>query len=141
VVDKALLARKVAAIRDAVERIRGVLPEREAFLADRTVREVVTLNLFVALQECMALASHWLADEGWEVPASYREVFRALADHHIIPGDLAGRLSSASGLRNLVAHQYGAIDWTRIHEIASSDLPDLLEFCEALAKAVEAGGR
>jgi len=138
VVDKTLLARKVAAVRDALERIQGVLPDREAFLSDRTAREVVTLNLFVALQECLALASHWLADAGWDVPESYREVFQELADHRVIPGDLAERLSAASGLRNLVAHQYGVIDWGRIHEIASSDLPDLRGFCEALAKAADA---
>jgi hypothetical protein len=32
------------------------------------VREVVILNLFVALQECLSLAAHWLADAGLDVP-------------------------------------------------------------------------
>jgi uncharacterized protein YutE (UPF0331/DUF86 family) len=41
---------------------------------------------------------------------------------------------AASGLRNLIAHQYGALDLARIHEIASSSLEDLLDFCEALAR-------
>jgi uncharacterized protein YutE (UPF0331/DUF86 family) len=44
------------------------------------------------------------------------------------------RLAAASGLRNLIAHQYGALDLARIHEIASSSLEDLLDFCEALAR-------
>ena len=64
-VDVAVLARKVAAIRDAVGRIRELLPETAAaFLADRTARDVVTFNLFLALQGTISLASHWLADEG-----------------------------------------------------------------------------
>jgi uncharacterized protein YutE (UPF0331/DUF86 family) len=68
-VDKTLLARKLAAIRDAVARIREVLPASiDAFRTDRTAREIVTLNLFVALQESIAVATHWLADEGWGVP-------------------------------------------------------------------------
>ena len=47
-VDKAVLAKKVAAIRDAVSRIQDVLPPTaEAFVADRTAREIVTLNLFL----------------------------------------------------------------------------------------------
>jgi hypothetical protein len=38
-VDRALLADKIAAVRDAVARIREVLPpQRDAFRADRTVR-------------------------------------------------------------------------------------------------------
>jgi uncharacterized protein YutE (UPF0331/DUF86 family) len=47
---------------------------------------------------------------------------------------LAGRLGSAQGLRNLVAHQYGVLDWGRIHEIATNDLQDLLTFCEVIAQ-------
>jgi uncharacterized protein YutE (UPF0331/DUF86 family) len=138
VVDKVLLATKVAAVRDAVERIRSVLPpDRGAFLADRTVREIVVLNLFVALQECVALAAHWLADEGRDVPRGYREMFLALADGGVLDRELAARVASASGLRNLVAHRYGVLDWTRIHEIATSELHDLLAFCEALVRKTE----
>jgi hypothetical protein len=33
-----------------------------------------------------------------------------------------------------VAHRYGALDWDRIHEIASSRLDDLLALCEVLAR-------
>lgn len=133
-VDKPLLARKIAAIRDAVTRIRGVLPaEQKKFLADRTSREVVALNLLVAIQECLSIATHWLADEGWTVPQSYREVFASLADHAVLDQSLATRLSSAAGLRNVIAHQYAALDWKRIHEAATESLDDLIAFCDTLA--------
>lgn len=134
-VDKVLLASKIAAIRDAVARIRGVLPrDLDPFIADRTVREVVVLNLFVALQDCVALAAHWLADEGQDVPQTYADVFRRLGDRQVLPMDLAARLAAASGFRNLIAHQYGALDWTRVHAIASERLDDLLAFCDELAE-------
>ncbi len=131
-VDKTLLASKVASVRDAVARIRSVLPEAHD-VADRTTREVVVLNLFVALQECVSLAAHWLADEGLDIPQTYGELFRRLGEHGIIPADLALRLAAASGLRNLVAHQYGVLDWKRVHAIASERLDDLLDFCDRLA--------
>ena len=134
-VDKALLAKGIADIRDAVARIREVLPaDAEEFARERTVREVVVLNLFVALQQCLALAAHWLADEGKDVPSGYREVFLALADRSVLDAELAARLATAAGLRNLIAHRYGVLDWGRIHVIASSDLDDLLDFCEQLAR-------
>ena len=137
-VDKALLAVKVASVRDALDRLRAVLPaSRDVFLNDRTAREVVILNLFVALQDCLALATHWLADEGALVPQSYREVFQALGARGVVTPELAARLAAASGLRNLVAHQYGVLDWGRIHEIATSNSGDLLEFCGAIAQAAE----
>jgi len=137
VVDKAVVAAKVAAIRDAVDRIRGVLPpEATAFEADRTTREVVILNLFVALQETVSLATHWLADAGLDVPGSYREIFLALAERVKIPRGLAQGLASAAGFRNLVAHQYGVLDPARVHAIASSELGDLLDFCELVSREV-----
>jgi len=137
VVDVAVFARKVAAIRDAVGRIREVLPETPAmFLADRTAREVVTLNLFLALQETIGLATHWLADEGVTVPDTYGDVFFALAERGIIDAALGDRLRAAAGLRNLVAHQYGVLDFTRVHAVARGELSDLLTFCDQLTARV-----
>lgn len=95
-VDSALLAAKIAAVRDAAARVRAVLPaSADAFIADRTAREVVTLNLFVAIQACLDLATHWLADAGWDVPGTYADVFAALAQHAVIPHELAARLAAA----------------------------------------------
>lgn len=140
VVDKAVLATRIAAIRDAVARIGEVLPaSAEALLADRTAREIVALNVFVALQESVSLAAHWLADEGLQVPRSYAEVFRGLGERGVIGPELATRLASSAGLRNLLAHQYGAVDFRRVHEIASTRLGDLLDFCNELARRAAAG--
>ena len=81
-VDRVLLATKIAAIRDAVARIRSVLPaDPDLFISDRTTREVVVLNLFVALQESMSLAAHWVADQRLDVPRTYAEVFSRLGEH------------------------------------------------------------
>jgi len=80
-VDKAVLAKKLAAIRDAVARIAEVLPATvEECRSDRTTREVVTLNLFLALQDSIGIATHWLADAGWDVPQSYGEIFTVLGE-------------------------------------------------------------
>ena len=137
-VDRAVLAEKIAAVRDAIARIRAMLPSpAESLAADRTAREVVVLNLFVALQESLSLAAHWLADAGLEVPQAYARVFVALGERGVIGADLAERLAAGAGLRNLIAHRYGALDWARVHEIASTRLDDLLDFCEALARETD----
>lgn len=133
VVDEAVVAAKIASVADAVHRIREVLPASAVVLrTDRTAREIIVLNLFVAIQECLALATHWVADAGWSVPGSDGDV--ALADHGVIDHGMARRLVAAAGFRNLVAHQYGAVDTNRLFAIASADLHDLLEFCRALAR-------
>jgi uncharacterized protein YutE (UPF0331/DUF86 family) len=135
-VDRALVAAKVASVRDAVSRIREVLPaDPEAFLADRTAREITVLNLFVAVQDCVSLATHWLADKGLDVPDTYADVFRSLGERGAVSPEVAARLAAASGFRNLIAHRYGVLDWSRVHSIATGQLDDLLEFCDQLARA------
>lgn len=74
-----------------------------------------------------------------DVPAAYRDALLALGERGVLPPDLAERLAAASGLRNLIAHRYGVIDARRIHEIASTQLGDLLAFCEAIERAVDSG--
>jgi uncharacterized protein YutE (UPF0331/DUF86 family) len=134
-VDRAILAGRIASIRDAVARIRERLPaDADALAVDRTTREVVILNLFVALQDALSLATHWLADAQLDVPESYARVFLRLGERGVLSPELAKRLAAASGLRNLIAHRYGALDWARVHEVASTRLDDLLAFCEALAR-------
>jgi uncharacterized protein YutE (UPF0331/DUF86 family) len=134
VVDSVLVAAKVVTVQDAIARVRDVLPKSvDSFIADRTAREVVTLNVFVAIQACLDLAAHWLSDAGRNVPATYADIFNALADQHVIPRDLATRLGTAAAFRNLVAHQYGVLDWQRVYALAHANLGDLETFCAMLA--------
>ena len=133
-VDSLVLASKISAIRDAVARIQEVLPDTaDAFVADRTAREIVAFNLFLALQEAIALVTHWLADDGATVPGTYGDAFAALGRLGVIDEALATRLRAAAGLRNLIAHQYGVIDFGRLYAIARVDADDLLAFCQQLA--------
>lgn len=67
------------------------------------------------------------------MPPTYGDVFRRLGERGVVPQALTGRLAAASGFRNLVAHQYGALDWSRVYEIATERLDDLLAFCDHLA--------
>jgi uncharacterized protein YutE (UPF0331/DUF86 family) len=70
------------------------------------------------------------------MPGTYADVFAALAAHEIISGDAATRLAGAAAFRNLVAHQYGVLDWRRVYALAALNLADLDAFCEALAGRV-----
>ena len=72
------------------------------------------------------------------MPQSYGEVFTVLGERGVIPIDLAARLRSAVGVRNLIAHRYAALDMERLHSFAGSDLEDLNRFCATLAERLNA---
>jgi uncharacterized protein YutE (UPF0331/DUF86 family)/predicted nucleotidyltransferase len=139
---KALVARKARAILEYLdfkpveETFTRAVLQAGAFEEDRTAREIVILNLFVALQECVSLATHWLAEAGERVPGSYREIFLALAESGVLPAELARRLAAAAGFRNLVAHPYGVVEPARVHAMAITELNDLLEFCRVVSRRI-----
>jgi uncharacterized protein YutE (UPF0331/DUF86 family) len=61
-------------------------------------------------------------------------VFTAPAERGVIETELGTRLRAAAGLRNLIAHQYGVIDFRRVYAIAAAEAGDLARFCQQLAE-------
>ncbi|HEX7184657.1 MAG TPA: DUF86 domain-containing protein [Thermoanaerobaculia bacterium] len=89
------------------------LPPKE-FLSDVKSRDLATFYLFLAIQECIDLAAHWVADAGWGSPEDAASTFDVLADHDVIDHELATQLRGAVGLRNRIAHGYASVDHARV---------------------------
>lgn len=107
------------------------------FLADEDRRDVASFHLFLAIQECIDLAVHWVADAGWGAPDDAASTFLLLADRQAIDRELAEGLRSAAGLRNLIAHGYATVDHARILNEYREGIADLRRFLAAAA--AEAG--
>jgi uncharacterized protein YutE (UPF0331/DUF86 family) len=136
VVDTRLVDRKLAALRERIARVRATMPgDEQTFLADADRRELVAFNLFLAFQEALDLAAHLIADGGWDVPATAREHFETLARHGLIAAALAKDLGACAGVRNLIAHAYGTLDFARLYAEAPVGLAALERFAEAMARA------
>jgi len=85
------------------------------FLRDEKDRDLAIFYLFLAVQECIDLAAHWVADEDWGSPDEAGAVFDILRDKGAIEPELALALRGATGLRNRIAHGYVSIDAERLH--------------------------
>jgi len=109
----------------------------EEFLADEDRQDVASFHLFLAIQECIDLAVHWVADEGWGAPDDAASAFLLLAARRAIDRDLAEGLRGAAGLRNLIAHGYATVDHARLHAEYREGIATLRRFLAAVA--IEAG--
>ena len=131
-------ARKMARAKawlDDAEKVFRRSPEE--FLADHRERDLALFYLFLAIQECIDLATHWVSDAGWDVPDDAASTFDLLAGQGAIEGDLATALRGAVGLRNRIAHGYASIDADRVQNEFTPGARALRHFL-ALA-SVEAG--
>ena len=110
-------------------------PDVETFLAATKDRDLAIFYLFLALQECIDLAAHWVADAGWGTADDAGSTFDVLAERGAIDHALAGSLRAATGLRNRIAHGYAMLDYRRVQIEAHEGLPALRGFLAAVAQA------
>jgi uncharacterized protein YutE (UPF0331/DUF86 family) len=107
------------------------------FTADRQSRDLGLFYLFLAIQECIDLAAHWVADEGWAEPDDAGSTFDVLADRGVITREIATALRAAAGLRNRIAHGYAMLDVARVHTEAREGIRALRQF---LVMVLDAAG-
>jgi uncharacterized protein YutE (UPF0331/DUF86 family) len=107
----------------------------EEFVADRIGRDLALFYLFLAIQECIDLAAHWVADEGWMAPDDAGSTFDVLAGHALIERSVADALRGATGLRNRIAHGYAMLDYARVQQESRLGIPALRTFLDAVARA------
>ncbi len=137
-VRREVAARKIAAATARLEQAEAILAQsREEFLADLSGRDLAAFYLFLAIQECVDLAVHWVADSSWPAPDSAGASFDVLVDHGVIDAALATAMLGAVGLRNRIAHGYALLDHERIYEEAKDGVGHLRRF---LALAADKAG-
>jgi uncharacterized protein YutE (UPF0331/DUF86 family) len=136
VVRREVVASKVSRARawlnDAAPPLLG---PQEAYLADPQRRDLALFYLFLAIQECIDLAAHWVADAGWNEPDDAASAFDVLAERAAIERETATRLRAATGLRNRIAHGYAMLDYARVHREAQEGIPALRVFLAAITTA------
>ena len=70
----------------------------------------------VAVDRSVAIARRMIALKGGVVPNSARETFEKLHEMKILPGKLATDLALSVGMRNVLVHEYGVLDYNQLFE-------------------------
>ena len=128
------MSRAVVWLTDAASIVERPTSE---FIAATKDRDLAIFYLFLAIQECMDLAAHWVADAGWGSPDDAGSTFDVLAERGAVDRSVADTLRAAAGLRNRIAHGYAMLDYARVQDEARAGIPALRAFLEAVAR--EAG--
>jgi len=127
--DTLIVARKLDSLQRCLARVRDKSPATADMLAATPdLQDIVVLNLSRAVQLCVDLALHVLADSGLPPPDTMGQAFDQLATTHQLDASLAVRLRKAVGFRNLAVHSYSSIDWAIVHAIATRHLGDFTSF-------------
>lgn len=133
--DKDLVARKLDSLFRCLARIEAKRPTSAAELAnDLDCQDILSINLERAVQLCVDLGAHLLADTDTPPPETMGDVFRILARQGLIDEAVADALRRAVGFRNLSVHAYDRVDWDRVHDIVHHRLGDFRAFASQVAR-------
>lgn len=113
------------------ERIR--VGGRDAYDAGFRDRLAAQHAIQLAIQICVDIGAHLIAELGLRMPDDYKGVFAALGEPLGLTPDLVEGLSAAAGMRNVLVHAYLEVDDDKVWD-ALGHLDDLREFAAAVER-------
>ncbi len=127
--DQQVIAQKLESLRRCILRVESKIPaDLQTLIGDPDIQDVIVLNLTRAVQLCVDIASHLIADTPESAPATMGESFVVLAKLHVIDETIAANLKRAVGFRNVAVHDYEDIDWAIVYAICTRHLQDFRVF-------------
>ena len=127
--DSDVVAAKLESLRHCVERIRDKTPDSAEVLADDwDLQDIISVNLQRAVQTCVDIAAHLVADTEAPPPTTMAAGFAALGSLGTLSEQLAQRMQKAVGFRNIAVHAYQEIDWEIVYAIITTRLDDFSAF-------------
>ena len=134
--DSDVIGAKLESLRRCVQRIKGKTPaSADVLIRDSDLQDIICVNLERAVQICVDLASHIIAESDMPAAGSMAESFELLRRINIISGELAARMKKAVGFRNVAVHAYQEINWEIVYSIITTRLSDFVDFAKAISKA------
>jgi uncharacterized protein YutE (UPF0331/DUF86 family) len=132
-IDKNLIMAKAGKVDGHLRRIKAKRSVKlKEFLGDLDIQESILFNLQMAVQNCIDIAAHIISDDELGVAGSTSEMFYMLQENSYLTPELTEKMVTAVGFRNLVTHEYGKIDLTKVYQIAHKDVDDLEEYLGAI---------
>jgi uncharacterized protein YutE (UPF0331/DUF86 family) len=100
---------------------------------DRILRHAVERILAQLVELAVSVNSHIAVSSRGTAPATYRQSFLDAGELGVLPDGLAARLAVAAGLRNVLAHEYVAIDVELVAAAVPAARRDFRQYLKAVA--------
>jgi len=116
-------------LRSYFEKLRAFRETDETeFVREPALHDLAERYLHLAVEACLDLANHWIAERALPAPDANRDTFTILEKAGELPPDLAERLRGWAGFRNILVHEYLAIDHSIAYRAIRDELGDLDSF-------------
>lgn len=128
-VDQSLIRRKLADLErylDQLAEYRDLTVDD--YRRDWKVQRIVERTLQIAIEACVDVAEHVIADRRLRVPATYAETFEVLSDAGLLDAALRDAMMRMAGFRNVIVHEYARVDAAIVVDVLHDRLGDFARF-------------
>lgn len=131
-IDRNIITAKLDELKTAIRKIENMDLTLEIILEDEDIQDLVDRRMQMAIESCIDIATHLTA--GLELPRKEyaSDIFLLLGKNDILSKDIARKMAGATGLRNILVHEYADVDY----KLAYSDLKDKLKDLKTFAREV-----
>jgi len=134
-VDVALVLRKLASLDDYRKQIAEFSSVTvDDYRGDWKVQRIVERTLQMMIELCTDIAGHIIADQALRAPETYADTFRVLGEAGILTTEQMTVMEKMAKFRNVVVHQYEAVDAEIVALILRKHLDDFQLFSDAIAR-------
>ncbi len=134
-VDKDLILRKLADLDQYVNQVSEYREVTvEDYRKDWKTQRIVERTLQLAIEVCLDIANHVIADQRLRVPATHAESFTVLTEAGLLDSGQRDAMIRMSGFRNVIVHEYARIDPTMVLRILREHLVDFARFKTAVLR-------
>jgi len=109
----------------------------KTYVENKLVRRTVERTLHLAVEACLDIGQHIIAQEGFRRPADNQDVFAVLAEEGIVSGELLPSLIAMAKFRNLIVHDYARIDNAVVFSILKRRLDDFDAYTRAIVNCLK----
>lgn len=132
-----VIMNKSMIIRRCLHRINEEYAGNPLNLHNYTKQDSIVLNLQRACEAAIDLAMHVVAEKKLGLPQNSKQAFSLLEQAGLLNKDLAARMKSMVGFRNIAVHDYQALNLIVVQRIIEEHLDDFLAFLTAIETAFE----
>ncbi|MFT5084925.1 MAG: hypothetical protein ACI9Y1_002982 [Lentisphaeria bacterium] len=133
-----IIEAKLESLRRCIVRIEEKTPNSVADLEQNLdAQDVIVLNLSRAIQTAVDIASHIVSENDFPAPVTMKQVFDSLQKQGIITEQLATKMKSAVGFRNIAVHQYDNLNLEIVYAICTKRLNDFKCYAIEITKILD----
>jgi len=131
VIDTTLIRKKLGDLETYIltlEHLRSY--SLKELMEDRAKAWSVEHGLQIAVQTLIDTGNHILAALGEQEIEDYVDVIDKLGERRIIPTTFSQSIRGMAGFRNILIHEYAAVDLKKVYHVLQNQLDDFREFAK-----------